>query len=216
MQFPCADSPVTDDCSGLGYVVDGVVTSCSGGESEMVLDHPIAGTPGAHYLVTMHFYGVMEPKDLGPGVTREAGPIPPNRNGGSPLPWATAPAGASYAASGYSAYELRVHDEEGQEVSQYFLNSDVNEGHWTLLIDYEKTIEVVAGGFVRLRRYDSNCRLVKNCGADGGPPCAAKARTLDLSAARPVPMSLFQPGLGMSAEHAGQWWLIDVIAVEPL
>jgi hypothetical protein len=74
----------------------------------------------------------------------------------------------------------------------------------------------VAGGFVRLRRYDANCRLIKNCGATGAPPCAPKARTIDLSAARPAAMNLFQPGLGKTAEHAGQWWLIDVIAVEPL
>ena len=153
MQFPCADSPVTDDCSGLGYVVDGVITSCVAGQSEMVLDHPIAGTPGAHYLVKMHFYGIMEPKNLGAGVTREAAPGAPNRSGGSPSPWATAPAGMSYPLSSYSAYELHVHDEDGQEVAQYFLNADVQEGHWTFLVDYEKTIEVVEGGFVRLRRF---------------------------------------------------------------
>jgi hypothetical protein len=182
----------------------------------MVLDHPIEGTPGARYLITMHFYGVMEPKNLGPGVTREAAPLAPNRNGGNPLPWATAPAGARYRASDYSAYELHVHDEGGQEVAQYFLNADVSEGHWTSLIDYEKTIEVVAGDFVRLRRYDPNCRLIKNCGATGTPPCASKARTIDLSAADPAPTFLFQPGLGKGAEHAGQWWLIDVIAIEPL
>jgi hypothetical protein len=223
MQFPCAESPVTDDCRSLGYVVDGVVTTCVGGQSEMVLDHPITGTPGTHYLVKMHFYGIMEPKTLGAGVTREAAPDAPDRSGGSPSPWATAPAGTSSPISSTSAYELHVHDEGGQEVAQYFVNADVEEGHWTLLIDYEKTIEVVAGGFVRLRRYDPDCQIIKNCGALAGPPCASKARTIDLSAAEPpppspgaFPMGFNQPGLNQNAENAGQWWMIDVTEVEPI
>lgn len=223
MQFPCAGSTTTDDCSGAGYVVDGVVTACVGFESEMVLDHPIAGPPGTHYLVKMHFYGIMEPKILGAGATREAAPGAPDRSGGSPSPWATAPAGTSHPINSTSAYELHVHDEGGQEVAQYVVNADVEEGHWTFLIDYEKTIEVVAGGFVRLRRHDPNCRLVKNCGALGGPPCAQQARTIDLSAAEPPPPApgafpngFNQPGLNLDAENAGQWWFIDVTAVEPI
>ncbi|HEX6276913.1 MAG TPA: hypothetical protein VFZ53_27925 [Polyangiaceae bacterium] len=222
MQFPCADTPVTDDCSGLGYVVDGVVTACVAGRSEMVLDHPIGGTRGARYAVTMHFYGIMEPKVLGGGVTREAGSSFSNRDGGAPLPWATAPAGTAYPLSTYSAYEMHVLDDSGLEIARYFLNSDVAEGHWTFVIDFEKTIDVVGGGSVRLRRLDSNCRLIKNCGATPGIPCDAKARTVDLGDADPPPPApgpfedggFNQPGLNMSAGHAGQWWMIDVTAVE--
>ena len=224
MQFPCADTPSTDDCSGLGYVVDGVVTPCVAGRSEMVLDHPITGTPGARYLVTMHFYGIMEPKVLGSGVTREA-PIGTfaNRNGGDPLPWATAPAGTVTPISTYSPYEIRVHDDAGQEIAQYYLNADLAEGHWTFVIDFEKTIEVVGGGFVRLRRLDNNCRLIKNCGAAPGFPCDVKARVIDLGEAEPpppdpgpFPAGFNQPGLNQNANHAGQWWMIDVTAVTAL
>jgi hypothetical protein len=224
MQFPCAETSTLDDCNGLGYVVDGIVTPCVAGRSEMVLDHPIAGTPGARYLATMHFYGLMESKVLGSGVTREAAPARPNLNGGDPLPWATAPAGTVFTASTHSAYEIRVHDESGQEIAQYYLNADDREGHWTLLIDYEKTIEVVGGGFVRLRRDDRNCRLIKNCGTTFSFPCDVKARTLDLSAADPPPPppgsfesgGFNQPGLNHDANNGGQWWMIDVTAVTPL
>jgi hypothetical protein len=223
MQFPCGDAPSTDDCNGFGYVVDGVVTPCVNGQSEMVLDHPIAGTRGARYLVTMHFYGIMEPKNLGSGVTRDA-PIGvfSDRNGGTPLPWASAPGGTNYAFSTYTAYEIRVHDDVGQEIARYFLNSDAAEGHWTFLIDYEKTIEVVGGGFVRLRRLDNNCRLIKNCGAAPGFPCDMKARVIDVSEADPpapdgaYPSGLNQPGLNRIAQHAGQWWFIDVTAAVAL
>jgi hypothetical protein len=223
MQFPCGDSPATDDCNGAGYVVDGVVTPCVNGQSQMVLDHPIAGAPGARYLVTMHFYGIMEPKVLGSGVTRDA-PIGTfsDRNGGTPLPWASAPGGTNFPISTYSAYEIRVHDDAGQEIARYFLNSDAAEGHWTFIIDYEKTIEVVGGGFVRLRRLDNNCRLIKNCGASPGFPCDVKARVIDVSEADPpvpdgaYPTGLDQPGLNQTAQHAGQWWFIDVTAVQPL
>jgi hypothetical protein len=218
IQFPCATSAVTDDCQGLGYVVDGVITACEQGRSEMVLDHPIAGTPGARYQATMHFYGIMEPKNLGNGVTREAGALATNRNGGAPLPWATAPAGTNIPQSNYSAYELRVHDEAGQEVARYFLNSDINEGHWSFIIDYEKNIEIIGGGFVRLRHLDPNCRVMKNCGDSSGVSCEGRARTIDLSAAEPPPPSgpfpvgFNQPGLNQSPGNSGQWWMIDVTA----
>jgi hypothetical protein len=219
MQFPCANDDPFDDCDGLGYVVDGVVHSCFEGESDMVLDHPIAGPPGAHLLLTLRFYGIMEPKSYGPGVVREAAPGAPDRNGGEPTPWATAPAGSSAVINSHDSYELSVHDAAGLETARHYLNASPDEGHWTLLIDYEKTIEVEAGGFVRLRRHDNNCRLMKNCGATGMPECSSKARTVDVSAAQPPPPSgpfpsgLNQPGLNKTASNAGQWWMVDVTAV---
>ncbi|RYZ06017.1 MAG: hypothetical protein EOO73_17880 [Myxococcales bacterium] len=223
MQFPCANANSSvDDCDALGYAVDGVVHQCSEGKSEMVLDHPISGPPGARFRLTLHFYGIMEPKNYGNTAVREAAPGAPDRNGGVPTSWATAPAGAAAPINSYDTYELLVHDAAGVETARHYLNASPNEGHWTLLIDYEKTIEVEAGGFVRLRRFDNNCRLMKNCGATGAPPCAAKARTVDLSAAEPppprgaFPAGFKQPGMNLSRNHAGQWWMVDVTAVTPL
>jgi hypothetical protein len=221
MQFPCAADSAYDDCDALGYAVDGVVHACVDGKSEMVLDHPIAGAPGARFRLDLHFYGIMEPKSYGPSAVREAAPGSPDRDGGLPTSWATAPAGVAVAINSFDSYELRVHDPAGVETARYYLNASPDEGHWTLLIDYEKSIEVEAGGLVRLRRYDSNCRLIKNCGA-GLPPCAAKAREVDLSAADPPPRAgpfpsgFNPPGMNKDAGSAGQWWLVDVTAVTAL
>ena len=102
------------------------------------------------------------------------------------------------------------------EVRGYFLNADTGADHYTILINYEKTIKVIGGGEVRLRVYDNNCRMIKNCGpANAGYPCADKARTVDVAAASPAPPAaqLTQPGLGQTPDHSGQWWLIDVTKV---
>lgn len=225
MQFPCATSPQypTDDCPGLGYVVNGVVTACSAGKSEMILDHPIGGTPGARYAMTMHLYGIMEPKHFGSAAVREAAPGAPQRNGGTPTPWAQGIAGGIIPPSSYSAYEIYVLDQNGLPITTpYYLNADTGNGHWTLRIDYVKTIEVVGGGFVRLRRLDPNCFLIKNCGTTPGYPCSSKARTIDLSLANPpppagaFPAGLVQPGLNLNSNNGGQWWFIDVTAVQAL
>jgi hypothetical protein len=113
-----------------------------------------------------------------------------------------------------------VHDETGARVAQYFLNSDSGTGHYTLVTDYEKTITLIGGGEVKLRVYDANCTMIKNCGANGGSgaACATNARMVNVSAAMPQPAAsvpLMQPALGNSggAQHSGQWWLIDVKSV---
>ena len=104
-----------------------------------------------------------------------------------------------------------------EEVAVYYLNADTGEGHYTFGIDYEKTIDIIGGGRVRVRTFDANCRMIKNCG-NGGTPCSSKARTIDISAADPQPQAawLQQPGLGLPAEHSGQWWLIDVVGFQPV
>jgi hypothetical protein len=95
------------------------------------------------------------------------------------------------------------------------VNSDTAEGHWTYVINYERVVQVVGGGVVRIKILDRNCRIIKNCGATAGFPCAGKARTVNISQASPQPAGLQQPGLGQTADHAGQWLLIDATAVAP-
>jgi hypothetical protein len=145
-----------------------------------------------------------------------------NRNGGTPTGWATATGNATITGSGdqnYNTYEIHVYDQNDMRVAQYFLNSDSGTGHYTMLTNYEKTITVIGGGEVRLRVFDANCRMIKNCGANGGAPCTGKARTVDVTAAMPQPsgaLMLQQPALGASSpDHSGQWWLIDVKDFEP-
>ena len=212
------DAPLTDDGFTYGYFYDDTHVTCSGGRLDMHVDHPIAGVPGSTYLVTLHFYGVLEAKNYGPDVERESGSTRPNNldEGADPAPWAVGQPGVSIPVSGYNTYEVRVFDEAMQEVGVYFVNSDTEEGHYTYVLDYERTIPVVGGGVVRLASFDSNCRMMKNCGNPSEAPCGPKARTVDVSAADPPPPPDFdQPYFGYSPDWPGQWWFIDVTAVEP-
>jgi hypothetical protein len=221
---PCGDTPNTDDCAGGGWrssaVNGGANNVCQNGRLEANITIPVEGMAGTAYDVTMHFYGIMEPRQYS-NVTREA-PGDPNLNGGSPTPWADAEGEPNITGSGdqnYNTYEIHVYEGRGQAaqaVHSYFINADNGTGHYTMLIDYEKTIQLIGGGEVRLRVADQNCRMIKNCGASGGTPCANKARSVDITAADPQPGTappLQQPGLGQQPEHSGQWWLIDVTEV---
>jgi hypothetical protein len=215
---PCGDTPNQDDCLGGGWrssaVDNGANHSCNQGQLEANITIPIGGEDGVEYDVTMHFYGVMEPRRYA-NVMREAGDAATDRNGGTPTGWAEAPGGTNINNLGdqnYNTYEMHVYDHMDQAVRSYFMNSDNNTGHYTLITNYEKTITLIGGGEVRLRVFDANCRMIKNCGASGGAPCGGKARTVNIADAMPQPSNpmLMQPGLGQAADHAGQWWLIDV------
>jgi hypothetical protein len=105
-------------------------------------------------------------------------------------------------------------NQAGQEVCSYFLNSDTQQGHWTFSIDYSRTINVIGGGSIRIRSYDSNCRMIKNCANNSTTiDCSSDARSINISAAMPQPTNLQQPGLGLTGKDAGQWFLIDVTNV---
>jgi hypothetical protein len=220
LQMPCSGSTSTDDCSSAGWVYEGVTRTCQSGlldtdAAATLLDFPVTGTAGKVYNATFHFYGIMEPKNYGPNVTRESGTLRPSlANPAAPAPFATAPGGAAVAASDYSRYELHVIDNLGNTVKTYFINSDTQEGHYTFAIDYERVIEIVGGGKVHVRVRDANCRIIKNC-TGGGAPCASKARNVSTTGADPLPTGLQQPGLGNNADNAGQWWFIDVKNIVP-
>jgi len=217
---PCADTS-SDDCNGGGWVYNGVTSPCQNNQLTAQQDFVVGGTPGQTYMVTIHFYGIVEPKNYGGQVTRESGNTRPtnNNNGATPVPWAyTTSAGAkNITPSDYNTYELHVMDENMQVDRQYFLNSDTNEGHWTYVLDYEKTIPVIGGGRVRFRTFDSNCRMIKNC-YDGGQgsasQCADRARSIStVTNAMPPPTGLMQPGLGNEDSQSGQWVYTDVVSV---
>ena len=218
---PCTATN-SDDCAAAGWVYKGVTTACAGGSLTAQQDFMVGGTPGTTYQVTMHFYGIMEPKNYGNQVTREAGATRPANNnaGATPVPWAytTSPGAKTIQASDYNTYEIHVLDNNMMVSRQYFLNSDTQEGHWTYVIDYQKTIPVIGGGRVRVRTYDRNCRMIKNCynGSQGtAAQCTDRARSITtVNSAMPAPgTALQQPGLGQTAAHSGQWFHIDVTGV---
>ncbi len=217
---PCGDQPQTDDCSGGGWSINGgQLNVCQNGQLTLDVKYDVGGEPGVTYDVTLHFYGVMEPRQYNQ-VQRDAMGASSRDEGGVPTPWAWAEPGANYRSAGdnnYNTYEIHVFDNNGQELQMYFLNSDSGTGHYTMAINYEKTIQMVGGGSVQLIVYDANCRMIKNCGPSGGPgnQCGTLARTVDISGADPQPGNdLQQPGLGNDPQSSGQWWLIDVVNVQ--
>jgi cysteine-rich repeat protein len=219
---PCGDEPDGDDCAGGGWSINGGPnTVCQNGQLSLDVKYDVGGVAGTVYDVKLHFYGVMEPRRYF-GATRDAmGGGSSREEGGMPTPWASGEPGVNYRSEGdnnYNTYEIHVIDDMGEEQKMYFLNSDNNTGHYTMAIDYEKTIPVIGGGEIRLVVNDANCRMIKNCGAsgNGGQPgtCGGLARSIDIADADPQPGNkLQQPGLGKSPASSGQWWLIDVVSV---
>jgi hypothetical protein len=222
LQTPCKPG-TNDDCDSNGWIYEGVTHPCSGGNldtdaagTKTILDFPVTGgVKGKVYLAKMHFYGIMEPKNYGANIQREATGRPGQANPSDPAPfaWSKTP-GATYPSSDYNTYEIHVIDDTGKAYKDYYLNADTDQGHWTFPIDYERDIEVVAGGKVHVRSFDLNCRMIKNCGASGhtqgATACTAQARSVaGVSAAMPA-ITLVQPGLGQDANSSGQWFAIDV------
>lgn len=220
---PCGDTPAQDDCNGAGwtstFLDPGVNHTCATtgagtGRLEARIDFPIGGEAGVAYDVDFHFYGIMEPRQYA-NVTRDAAPGRPTLQPSAATAFATLNPGATNYLAGdnnYNTYELRVLNPAGQEVAAYFLNADTQDGHYTLGIDYQKTLQVIGGGTLRLQIVDANCRQIKNCGpgSGGGVACAQQVRTIDISGADPAP-ALQQPAFGGDPAHAGQWFLIDVL-----
>ena len=213
-------APTRFDCQGSSFLLDQVF--------------PVGGEVGKIYTVTIHIYGIAEPKIYdGTGVMRDAGNGRPGvqDTGSSPTPWATAPGGHTFTASDYNSAEIRSCSTRAcartDETNVYYLNADTQQGHWTFVMNYEKQIKVTGGGSVRVRNYDRNCRQIKNCGMNGTPndQCAtvANARKINVSAAMPAPAmsaatmgGLLQPNLtsDRGAGNSGQWLLIDVVKVD--
>jgi hypothetical protein len=218
---PCADNPNTDDCNSDGWYYGGVRTGCNGSRLEIRQEFVVGGMPGTMYDVTMHFYGIMEPKIYN-AVTREASGRPGDQNTGAmPTPWAYCNTpGCTVPGGTYNSYEIHVMSNTGTEIGTYFLNADTSEPHKTYVINYEKTIPVVGGGRIRMYTTDGNCRQIKNCGSSAGFPCANKARTVMITGTTPpppapgaLPSGFTQPGLGESNDHSGQWFFTDVVSV---
>lgn len=225
VQTPCKPN-TNDDCDSGGWIYEGKTYPVTGGKLDTnadatkdVLKFPVTGgEPGKVYVATMHFYGIMEPKNYGNAITREAAPARPGLNSPSsppPFAWGSTP-GAAVTVSDYNTYEIHVYDDKGVLVKDYYLNADNQHGHYTFVIDYERPIEIIGGGYIKVRSYDNNGRMIKNCGTVGaGPPCAGKSQTVPTISAADPPITVTQPGLGQAAGDAGQWFAIDVKSIVP-
>jgi hypothetical protein len=227
IQTPCK-AGTNDDCDSNGWIYEGMTHGCTGNSldtdaaaTKTILDFPVTGgVAGKVYLAKMHFYGIMEPKIYGDNIMRESTARPGQDNPANPAPfaWSKTP-GATYPSSDYNTYEIHVIDDKGMPYKDYYLNADTQQGHWTFVIDYERDLEVVAGGKIHIRSFDLNCRMIKNCGPSGhqtgATACAGQARTVaGISAAMPA-ITVMQPGLGVEANSSGQWFAIDVKSIVP-
>ena len=128
--------------------------------------------------MTIHVYGIAEPKNYGTsgGLMRDAGTGRPGNqdSGASPTSWAWANGGQTFNVDDYNQYEIRscknrtcAYQSATDETNVYYLNADTSQGHWTYVMNYTKQIKVTGGGAVRVRNYDDNCRMIKNCGPNG-------------------------------------------------
>lgn len=221
-QVPCADTPNADDCSGqTGWSVNGgPFTACVGGKLNATVPFMLGGDAGKVYDAKVHFRGIMEPYDYNPmAVTRDAGNDAATRDNSDatkqPFAKVNSPS-ADYRASGdnnFNTYELHVYDDQMVKKEIYLLNSDNNHGHWTLKIDYNRTIPLYGKGKLELVIFDNNCRQIKNCGTIKDPPCAPKAQTVTIPPTVTPKAPIIQPGLGKDPEHSGQWVLFEVLSV---
>ena len=184
-----------------GWIYLGQSHACAGGLSDANIYHDIGGEPGVGYLATLHFYGIVAPKNYGNGVTRDAGSGRPDLNGGTPTPWGAAAGNHEYPGSNYETFELRVEDENQQEVAVYYLNTDTQEGHYTMLLDFEKIVPIIGGGRVHFRHFDTNCRIIKNCGTSVG---------VDINLRLPATTALHQqqrvPAVGLGTPQPPKYW----------
>ncbi|HYP88054.1 MAG TPA: hypothetical protein VEQ59_07865, partial [Polyangiaceae bacterium] len=137
-------------------------------------DFAIGGEAGKTYKVTLRVNGITEGKYYSGGTRRDG-------NNYSTVNAATGSdgwhVGGAPVASTYNVFKLVVLKPGGtEELQHYYLNSYPTasglESHQTVLLGYEATIDVPAGGVVRYVRVDSNCKAINNCGpGDNGNTC---------------------------------------------
>jgi hypothetical protein len=199
-QAPCNSADFGHDCTLPG---------CMGGQKITETPLQLGGDPDTIYDVTVHVYGVVEPRRYDGGVRRAGANFDPNgldfwHAGG------TVPGGSTY-----NSYELHVNPRVEGAPNDYFLNSRTG-GDQTFVIrlDYEATFPVQGGGTVQFRSTDSNCRQITNCATQECGPVGPKPVVLaSVMNADPAPAGFMQPYQTGANIGRGQWVYIDVTNV---
>ncbi len=195
-------------CNSPDFGHDCVLPGCQGGSktSERLLQ--LGGEPGVIYDVTLHVYGVVEPRRYQGGVRRAGATFDPNGldfwHSGGELP---------VNPGTFMSYELHVEPHVPGEPNDYFLNSRTG-GDQSLVIrlDYLATIAVPGAGTIRFRSFDLNCRQITNCNtSECGPLTPKPLVTASVMNAEPPPPPTFvQPFQTGADVGRGQWVYIDV------
>jgi hypothetical protein len=202
----------TAQCGDGGTGFDCLNSGCMGSAKTVTMDFPIGGTMGAKYDVTINVKGVVEAKNYS-GCMRRAGTDMTFTAGGGDF-WCV---GGTIPNSTYNTYELNVFPTAtGGTAEGYRLNArnGTGEGHESWPLNFNATFRVTGGGRIQFRSYDSNCRMIMNCGPGGGGATCRAPVTLSLAGAMPAaPATFTQPFKGTQANAFGQWVFIDVTNV---
>jgi len=195
-------------CDSIDFGHDCVLPSCLGGSKTTLRTIQLGGEPGVLYDVTLHVYGVVEPRRYQGGVRRAGATFDPNGldswHEGGALP----------ANPGtFMSYELHVDPQVPGAANDYFLNSRPGADQQLVIrLDYEATIPVLGAGTIQFRSFDLNCRQITNCNTNEcGPVNPKPVVTASVANADPPPPATFtQPFQTSATAGRGQWVYIDV------
>jgi hypothetical protein len=200
-------------CESQDFGHDCTLPGCQGGSKTLERTLQLGGEPGTVYDVTIHVYGVVEPRAY-QGGTRRAGP---NFDVNGRDMWhvgGTIPANPGT----YNSYEFHVEPPVPGAANVYYLNSRTGGDQQIVIrLDYEATFPVQGGGTIRFRSFDLNCRQITNCATNECGPLTPKPLTMEAVAnADPPPAASFtQPYQTGANIGRGQWVYVDVVDAAP-
>jgi hypothetical protein len=226
-----------DPANGPSQGSDAIQFNCQNSEAAPVIfkqQHWHLTGPGIDnaktYKVDLHFYGVVECKTYVGG----AGPASTDNEMVSTTVshnlWMK---GAKDNADHWNTYAFTVTPASSSAfagigpqtmlpdaANTYVLNQCPGtkiEGHFTYRIDYAASITVPGGSYINYIEYDTNCRMIANCGAvDSAMSCNPPLNIVDtVMQAVPNTNATFPQPLQNTANppSGGQWWLVDVTGV---
>jgi len=200
-------------CESQDFGHDCTLPQCQGGSKTVQRTLQLGGEPGVVYDITIHVYGVVEPRVYQGGVRRAGPNFDPNTTDfwyeGGQLPANTGT---------YNSYEMHVEPPVPGAPNAYFLNSRTGgDTPFLIRLDYEATFPVQGGGTIRWRTFDLNCRQITNCNDNECGSLGPKPLTQPtVAGANPPPPATFtQPFQSAANAGLGQWIYIDVTAVAP-
>lgn len=200
-------------CESQDFGHDCTLPGCQGGSKTLERTLQLGGEPGTVYDVTVHVYGVVEPRAYQGGVRRAGA----NFDASSLDLWYEG--GVIPANPGtYNSYELHVEPAVPGTPNVYYLNSRTGGDQQIVVrIDYQATFAVQGGGTIRFRSFDLNCRQITNCATNECGPLNPKPLTVDaVRNADPPPVATFaQPYQTGANIGRGQWVYIDVLDAAP-
>jgi hypothetical protein len=198
-------------CQSQDFGHDCTLPLCQGGSKTLEQTLQLGGDPNTTYDLTIHVYGVVEPRNY-TGGTRRAGD---NFNVNGSDFWYVG--GAVPANPGtYNSYEMHINPPVAGAANTYFLNSRTGTDAPALVrLDYEASFPVRGGGNILWRSFDLNCRQITNCNTTECGTIGPKPVTLDTvrNANPPPPTTFTQPFQTGANIGRGQWIYIDVTNV---